>query len=106
MILKLVFKNTIRFCAYFVIFLCFYNCKYLSIDLIIVIYNVAGLGNNVKVKASGNFLGQTNLTLFFFKKHIYLLTNYNYGKWNGEAKLCGATALQIAKVSLLLSIII
>ena len=43
-------------------------------DLIIATCNVAGFGNDIKRK-SGNFLGKTSLILFFYKKHIYLLTN-------------------------------
>ena len=77
MILKLVFENTIKFCAYVAISFCIYNCKFFSIDLIIATYNVAGLGNDIKRKrACGNFLGQINLIRFFSKKHTHLLTNY------------------------------
>ena len=48
MALKLVLENTINFCVYCVIYLCFYYCEFFSIDLINVTYKITGLGKDVK----------------------------------------------------------
>ena len=68
MILKLVFENTINFCAYFVIFLCFYNCKFLSMDLIIATYNIAGLGNDIKRKSMWQFFKTNKFDIIFLQE--------------------------------------